>query len=52
MQSRIVELCYFGGLTVEEVAEFMDISPTAVNCSWSSARIWLGRELKRGERPE
>jgi RNA polymerase sigma factor (TIGR02999 family) len=51
-QSRIVELRYFGGLTVEEVAEFMDISPATVNRSWSSARIWLQRELKRGERPE
>jgi RNA polymerase sigma-70 factor, ECF subfamily len=48
-QSRIVELRYFGGLKVEEVAEFLDISPTTVNRSWSSARIWLRRELRRGE---
>jgi RNA polymerase sigma factor (TIGR02999 family) len=48
-QSRIVELRYFGGLKVEEVAEFLDISPTTVNRSWSSARIWLRKELRRGE---
>jgi len=51
-QSRIVELRYFGGLTVEDTSEFLGISPTAVNRSWSSARAWLRRELRRGATPE
>jgi RNA polymerase sigma factor (TIGR02999 family) len=50
-QSRIVELRYFGGLTVEDTSEFLGISPSAVNRSWSSARAWLRRELRRGEAP-
>jgi RNA polymerase sigma factor (TIGR02999 family) len=50
-QSRIVELRYFGGLTVEDTSEFLGISPTAVNRSWSSARAWLRRELRRGATP-
>src|SRR6516164_1578400 len=45
-QSRIVELRYFGGLTVEDISEFLGISPTTVNRSWSSARAWLRRELR------
>ena len=48
-QSRIVELRYFGGLTVEDTSEFLGISPTTVNRSWSSARVWLLREMRRGE---
>jgi RNA polymerase sigma factor (TIGR02999 family) len=48
-QSRIVELRYFGGLTVEETSEFLGISTTAVNRRWSSARAWLRREMSRGE---
>ena len=47
-QCRIVELRFFGGLTVEDTSEFLGISPTAVNRSWSSARAWLRRELRRG----
>jgi RNA polymerase sigma factor (TIGR02999 family) len=48
-QSRIVELRFFGGLTVEDTSEFLGISPATVNRSWSSARAWLLRELARGE---
>ena len=48
-QSRIVELRYFGGLTVEDTASFLGISPATVKRSWSSARLWLQRELSRGE---
>ena len=48
-QSRIVELRYFGGLTVEDTSEFLGISPATVKRSWSSARLWLQREMSRGE---
>ena len=47
-QSRIVELRYFGGLTVEDTSEFLGISPATVKRSWSSARLWLQREMSRG----
>ena len=49
-QSRIVELRYFGGLTVEDTSEFLGISPATVKRSWSSARLWLqsGNEPRRG----
>ena len=46
-QSRIVELRYFGGLTVEDTSEFLGISPATVKRSWSSARLWLRREMTR-----
>lgn len=45
--SRIVELRFFGGLTVEETAEAMRISPATVKREWSVARAWLLRELSR-----
>ena len=48
-QSRIVELHYFGGLTIEDTSEFLGISPATVKRSWSSARAWLLREMGRGE---
>ena len=48
-QSRIVELRYFGGLTVEDTSEYLGISPATVKRSWSSARLWLQREMSRGE---
>ena len=44
-QAKIVELRYFGGLTVEEVAEAMDISPATVKRHWTLARAFLKREL-------
>jgi RNA polymerase sigma-70 factor (ECF subfamily) len=48
-QSRIVELRFFAGMTVEETAAVMDISPATVKRDWSMARAWLLRRLKRGE---
>lgn len=45
-QARIVELRYFGGLTVEEVAESLDISPATVKRHWTLARAWLKKELE------
>ena len=44
-QARLVELRFFGGLTVEETAEAMDISPATVKRHWAVARAWLAREL-------
>lgn len=44
-QARIVELRYFGGLTVEEVADTLEISPATVKRHWTIARAWLQKEL-------
>lgn len=44
-QARVVELRYFSGLTVEETAEVMRISPTTVKREWRLARAWLYREI-------
>jgi RNA polymerase sigma factor (TIGR02999 family) len=44
-QSRVVELRFFSGLTVEETAEVMGISPATVKRDWSMAKAWLHREL-------
>jgi len=44
-QSRVVELRYFGGLSIEETAEVMDISPATVKREWNMARAWLRAEL-------
>ena len=48
-QSRIVELRFFGGLTVEETAEAMGISPTTVKREWRTARAWLYDRLSQDE---
>lgn len=45
-QARLVELRFFGGLTVEETAEAMNISPATVKRHWTVARAWLARELE------
>lgn len=46
-QSRIVELRYFSGLSIEETAEVMGLSPATVKREWNSARAWLYREISR-----
>ena len=46
-QSRIVEMRYFSGLTIEEIAEAIGVSPATVKRDWSVARAWLRRELSR-----
>ena len=46
-QGRIVELRYFGGLTIEETAEVMGISPATVKREWATARLWLRREIRK-----
>ena len=45
-QARVVELRYFGGLSIEEIASLLDIAPRSVKRDWSLARIWLFRELR------
>lgn len=46
-QARVVELRFFGGLTEEEVAEVLKISPRTVRGDWGMAKVWLLRELSR-----
>ena len=46
-QARIVELRFFGGLSVEETAEALSISPATVKRHWTIAKAWLLRELQR-----
>jgi RNA polymerase sigma factor (TIGR02999 family) len=46
-QCRVVELRYFGGLTVEEVAEVLKLSPATIKREWSMAKAWLHRELSK-----
>jgi len=49
-QSRIVELRFFGGLSIEEIAEVLDISASTVKREWNVAKAWLTREMKKGKR--
>jgi RNA polymerase sigma-70 factor (ECF subfamily) len=47
-QARLVELRFFGGLSVEQTADVMDVSAATVKRSWSSARAFLHREITGG----
>ncbi len=51
-QARVVELRFFGGLSIEETALALHISEATVKRDWSTARAWLRRELERSEAPE
>jgi RNA polymerase sigma factor (TIGR02999 family) len=46
-QARVVELRYFGGMSVEEIGAVMRISPRTIERDWDFARVWLKRELAR-----
>lgn len=48
VKSRIVEMRYFGGMTIEETGQILGMAPTTVSLHWRLARAWLGREI-RGE---
>jgi RNA polymerase sigma factor (TIGR02999 family) len=48
-QSQIIELRYFGGLSIEDASEFLGVSPATVKRGWASARAWLLREMSRGD---
>lgn len=45
-QGKVVELRYFGGLTIEETAEVMGISPATVKREWGTARLWLLNKME------
>ena len=47
-QGRVVELRYFGGLSIEETAEALEISPATVKREWSTARLWLMQQISSG----
>jgi RNA polymerase sigma-70 factor (ECF subfamily) len=46
-KARVVELRFFGGLSLEETAEALSVSTDTVGREWRSAKAWLTRELKR-----
>jgi len=48
-QSQIVEMRYFGGLSIEETAEALGISPATVKRHWITARVWLHKQISRTE---
>ena len=48
---RVVELRFFGGLTIEEAAVALDVSPDSIKRDWRVAKLWLLRELSEGQRP-
>jgi RNA polymerase sigma factor (TIGR02999 family) len=51
-KSRITELRFFGGLTVEETAEVMELSPVTVMREWRAAKAWLRQVLTNREHPQ
>ena len=46
-QSRIIELRFFAGLTIDDTSEVLGVSPATVKRDWTSARAWLHREIAR-----
>ena len=48
-QSRIVELRFFGGLSIEETSQVLGISPATVKRHWTTARVWLKKEISKAE---
>ena len=51
-KGRIVELRFFGGLSIEETAEVLKVSPTTVQREWRSAKAWLYRAISEGDHIE
>ena len=49
LKSQIVEYRYFGGLSLEETAEVLQVSPITISRHWHLAKLWLRRELTRDE---
>ena len=47
-QTQIVELRFFGGLTIEEVSDVLGISPATTKREWDAAKLWLRRQLSSG----
>ena len=48
-KTRIVEMRYFGGMSVEETAQVLNLSPITIKREWSKARAWLHREMRSTE---
>jgi RNA polymerase sigma factor (TIGR02999 family) len=48
-QGRIVELRFFGGLSIEQTAQVLNVSPATVKRHWTTARIWLHKQISRAE---
>lgn len=46
-QARLVELKFFAGMSIEEIAEILQISPATIKREWNSAKAWLHREISR-----
>jgi RNA polymerase sigma-70 factor, ECF subfamily len=51
-QAKVVELRFFGGLSIEQTAAVLDISPATVKRNWSVAKAWLARELGRDNKSD
>jgi RNA polymerase sigma factor (TIGR02999 family) len=51
-QSRIVELRFFGGLSIEETSQVLGISPATVKRHWATARVWLQKQIGRAVRDD
>jgi RNA polymerase sigma factor (TIGR02999 family) len=51
-RSKVVELRFFGGLSNEEIAEVLKVSPNTVIRDWNVARAWLYREMSKEQRDE
>ena len=51
-KSKVVELRFFGGLTAEETAQVLNVSPDTVLRDWKLAKVWLLRELNRQDSDE
>jgi len=49
-QSRVVELRFFAGLSLNEISKVLEIAPATVQRDWTAARAWLHREISRGRR--
>jgi RNA polymerase sigma-70 factor (ECF subfamily) len=49
-KAHVVELRFFGGLSVDETAEVLHVSPETVMRDWKLAKVWLARELEKGRR--
>src|SRR5258708_17513438 len=49
-QSRVVELRFFAGLSLEQISDALEIAPATVQRDWTAARAWLHREMSRNSR--
>lgn len=50
-QSQLVELRFFGGLSIEEASRIVNISPATGKREWATARVWLHHAMQNGDRP-